>query len=81
MGHSCGHENGLLTTSRDTWHKYIAPAPVPEIKPFEKHGIVWTTNSVVPQCIWFGRYGRCIYEIGHTLPHKDLLSVIAVGQL
>lgn len=70
LGHLCGHSNGLLTTPQDAWHSYLG-ATVPPLPTVEKSGVVWTDKSVVTQCLWTGARGRCIYEQGHTIGHKE----------
>jgi hypothetical protein len=72
MGHACEHSNGLLTTPRDTWHEFIG-ASRSVGPPVVKQGHIWTVNSCIPQCLWMGTAGRCIFEIGHTVEHKDYL--------
>lgn len=74
-GHKGGHGNGLLTNSLDDWHEYIAPPPSEPIKKVERFGNVHTDKSTVQRCYWMGPGGRCIYELGHTLPHKEDSSV------
>jgi hypothetical protein len=74
LGHPCEHGNGLLTpnASNDTWHEFIEAKPdVPRV---EKFGAVFTDKSSVKQCFWCGPNGRCIYELGHTLPHKETVT-------
>jgi hypothetical protein len=73
-GHSYGHNNGLLTTPRDVWHQYIGNDVAEPLKMVERFGNVHTDKSMVQQCLWQGVVGRCIYEFGHTLPHKEDIS-------
>jgi hypothetical protein len=72
FGHIGGHGNGALTTMRDDWHEYMGPVAVDANFPkVEKFGVVWTETSTQPRCYWMGVTGRCVYERGHTLPHKE----------
>lgn len=73
--HACGHSNGMLTTPRDVWHEFIGeaitqPSVVAQLQ-VERFGNVWTDKSIVKRCLWSGASSRCIYEFGHTLPHKE----------
>jgi hypothetical protein len=79
LGHTFGHGNGLLTTPRDVWHEFVGEVPQdePPLKMIEKFGTVWTDKSTVKRCLWFGVTARCIYEFGHTLPHKEDITTHA----
>ena len=74
IGHKTGHGNGLLTQTlaTDVWHEYLGDTAVTltASKLSPPFGVVWTNKSVTPRCIWQGPNARCIYEHGHTLPHK-----------
>jgi hypothetical protein len=70
-GHLGQHGNGLLTTPRDAWHQYMGTTEAENAVKFEKVGIVWTGNSKVGRCLYQFPNTRCIYELGHTLPHKE----------
>jgi len=70
LNHKTGHGNGSLTTPCDDWHEYMGDAP-PAVPQVEKFGVVWTEKSTKPRCVWMGTVGRCVYEQGHTLPHKE----------
>ena len=76
LNHACNHGNGLLTTPRDVWHEPMSDLPTNEtpLKMVEKFGNVFTDKSTIKQCLWSGAHGRCIYELGHTLPHKEKLD-------
>lgn len=73
--HLGNHGNGLLTTSRDEWHRYMGVTDAEKAVMYEKQGVVWTDKSRVKRCLWSGPGGRCIYEIGHTLDHKEDANV------
>lgn len=74
FGHMGTHGNGLLTTPRDEWHEFIGDAPI-TANVTERFGNVWTEKSKVKRCLWTGAHNRCIYEFGHTLPHKEESNV------
>ena len=70
LGHNEPHGNGSLTTPHDEWHKFIEEQPVrPKLQ--EPFGRVWIEKSVKGRCPWQGAYGRCIYETGHTISHRE----------
>jgi hypothetical protein len=75
LGHPCGHGNGLLTTPRDTWHEFVGDPPPPTLDQLrtgaQPFGIIWTDKSTRRRCSWSGVHGLCVYEHGHTLPHKE----------
>lgn len=75
LGHVGTHGNGQLTTSRDEWHEandnttvQLTTTKTVTTTPF---AVVHTDTSAVPQCLWCGTRSRCIYETGHTAPHKE----------
>lgn len=71
-GHLHGHGNGLLTSPRDDWHEYIGPSTIAvPVGVVEKSGTVHTDKSTTPRCLWMGPLGRCIYEQGHTIGHRE----------
>lgn len=69
--HMGQHGNGLLTTPRDEWHKFLGDLEPEPVKMVERLGTVYTEKSTIKQCLWHSPLGRCIYEMGHTLPHKE----------
>jgi hypothetical protein len=72
MGHITGHGNGSLTSATDTWHEYFGPIKIIKTLPkVEKSGTVWTEKSTKPRCQWSGTHSLCIYEVGHTIGHKE----------
>jgi hypothetical protein len=73
LGHPCGHGNEALTTSHDTWHESLGERTfaLTVSKKYEHEGTVWTDRSIKRRCIWHSVNGVCVYEEGHTLPHKD----------
>jgi hypothetical protein len=73
LGHVTGHGNGLLTTPRDTWHQFMGTTDAERTAAvqFEKVGVIWTEHSLLPRCGWASPTGRCIYELAHTLPHRE----------
>jgi hypothetical protein len=72
LGHTTEHGNGLLTPGPNDWHEALTEgAPPPKVSTGEKFGVVHTDKSTVIQCLWMGAHGRCIYETGHTIGHKE----------
>jgi hypothetical protein len=71
LGHACAHGNDLLTQGPNDWHEYLGDAPPLAVVTGEKFGIVWSDKSQVMRCLWMGAHGRCIYENGHTIGHKE----------
>ncbi len=66
-----GHAGGHNPFSPNPYMLPTLPDKVPDVKLFEKFGTVWTDRSTVQRCLWSGTRSRCIYELGHTLPHKE----------
>jgi hypothetical protein len=71
-GHIGEHGNGLLTVVNGphTWHEYVGETSTPT-KLAEPFGIVWTEKSTTPRCLWSSATGRCIYELNHTIQHRE----------
>jgi hypothetical protein len=44
---------------------------IPIVTPQERTGVVWTDKSTAKRCLWIGQHARCVYELGHTLAHKE----------
>jgi hypothetical protein len=70
LGHMNEHGNGLLTTPRDTWHEFTGESPL-QFKVEEPFGVVWTDKSTKKRCMWSGMHSRCVYELGHTIKHRE----------
>jgi len=78
LGHIDPHGNGLLTRPYDAWHEFIEERP--KRKQLEQpFGRVWTDKSVNGRCLWRGAFGPCIYEVGHTIAHREE-GYLAAGQ-
>jgi hypothetical protein len=73
LGHKTQHGNGLLTSgSRNDWHEYLGPVALASFAVLQPPlGVVHTDKSKVERCLWMGPFGRCIYETGHTIGHKE----------
>lgn len=74
LGHIGKHVNGLLTAVNGphTWHEYLGESSLSDNNKFaEPFGTVWTNKSTIRRCLWMGANGRCIYELGHTIQHRE----------
>jgi hypothetical protein len=70
LGHKELHGIAFLTTLPGEWHEFIEERPVrPRLE--QPFGCVWIDKSVNGRCLWRGAYGPCIYEIGHTIAHRE----------
>jgi hypothetical protein len=72
LGHIGEHGNGLLTAVKGphTWHEYVGKL-LTQPKFAEPFGVVWTNKSTIKRCLWSSATGRCIYELGHTIQHRE----------